>query len=114
VRDSRRARQAFDSRLADARTDPQVLVQGKILGAIVPADVLELMVKRVWQCWTDYKEVLDGAMTPEIDRATEGIKQCLCRELARIRDLNKGIPDGELRKWWDAYCNKQPSRQHGV
>jgi hypothetical protein len=106
VRDSSRAREAFDRCLANARTDPQIQQQNQIVEALIPADILDSLVDRVRQCWTDYQETLDGGTIPEIDRATEGIKGCLCRELARIKNLNGDIPDGELRKWWNAYCNK--------
>jgi hypothetical protein len=113
VRDSRRARNAFDNRLAEARTDPQIQQQGQTLATLIPPDILKSMSDRVWQCWTDYKETLDGGTIPEVDRAADGIKKCLCRELRRINDLNGNIPDGELRKWWNAYCNnpaKTPAR----
>ena len=81
--------------------------QGNRLQRIVPDDILDAMEKRVTNCWSSYKDVLDPAQNQsfrEIDNATEALKTCLCRELGLISSLNGSIPYGKLRDWWTRFC----------
>lgn len=107
VKDSKKALQAFDKRYNASNTDPQVRREADALIQTIPSDILELMAGRVIACWDGYREVLKGDYLPsEVDKATESVQSCLCRELSRIYKLTGSIPEGELRKWWDMYCNK--------
>lgn len=104
-RDSHRAAAQFEERFSAASTDLSVLHEAERLTSIVPPLVLNTMIERVRRCWERYHEVLLGGFLPaEIDEATEALKQCICRELKRIRELEGHIPDGELRRWWSQYC----------
>jgi hypothetical protein len=88
----------------------QVLKEASELEALIPKETLKVMTNRVKECWDRYTRIMesDEALDFETgDKATEAVKNCLCRELNRIRDLNLQLPDGQLKKWWEAYCDKK-------
>lgn len=71
---------------------------------IAPIEILDRLKGRAERCWLRYLEVLDGNFLPsEIDEATEAVKLCICRELARIRSINGDLPPGKLAEWWGQY-----------
>jgi hypothetical protein len=82
--------------------------QAEQLAELIPKDVLATMKDRVRTCWDMYHQVLKGdeAFLPgEVDKATDALKACICRELRRIHDLSRGrIPPGDLSDWFEAYC----------
>jgi hypothetical protein len=105
-RDSKRASSEFQSRYRTSLADPEIVQQANVLDSIVPAEVMQTMLARARKCWKRYSEVLEGNFLPsEVDDATEAVKQCICRELKRIKDLNGVIPDGDLRKAADKFCH---------
>jgi len=105
-RDSQRAARAFESQIERAPADRSIRRQAEALASLVPAEIIDTMTARARNCWTRYHGVLTGDYLPgEIDEATVSVRRCLCRELRRIKDLNILLPDGELQRWWDAYCS---------
>lgn len=105
-RDSQRAAQEFDLRMAQAQAEPAIRQQAELLATLVPQPVLDTMGDRARRCWDQYHDVLKGGYLPgEIDEATQSVKACICRELRRIHDLNGSIPPGDLSAWWNAYCS---------
>jgi hypothetical protein len=41
----------------------------------------------------------------QIDDEMNAVKACVCRELKRIKALNRDIlPEGQLTEWWNSYC----------
>jgi hypothetical protein len=105
-RDSQRAAQEFELRMARALLEPTTREQAQVLANVVPQAVLDTMGERARRCWDQYHDVLTGGYLPgEIDAATQSVKACICRELRRIRDLNGTLPLGDLTKWWEAYCS---------
>jgi hypothetical protein len=88
---------------------PIIDQEARVLRALVPEPILQVMTDRVQKCWTRYQEVLvdDGAYLPaEVDAATLALQRCICRELKRIRDLNGEVPAGQLARWETQYCSR--------
>jgi hypothetical protein len=77
-----------------------------ILGNLVPADLLDIMIDRVYACYKKYQQVLENDkeyLPDEIEDATHAVIFCVCRELNRIYELNQHIPPGKLSEWWEGY-----------
>lgn len=109
VRDSARSARTLQEVYERERRRSEVASQAQALSASVPADVLQVLTDRLYDCWTMYKGVLEGGYLPsEIDAATEDVKKCICRELRRIRSLGGGLPAGILQSWWNQYCEGHP------
>jgi hypothetical protein len=107
-RDSKRAAEAFRSRITNAPKETRILQQAATLAQLVPQPILDTLGGRARKCWERYLDVLKGDFLPgEVDEATQNVKKCLCRELKRIHDLNGSIPAGDLSEWWNAYCAMQ-------
>ena len=108
ARDARKASRKADFAYKRTYEAKLAATEGKRLSRIVPDNVLKMMEKRVMKCWEKYLDVIDPKKetTPyEIDDATEALKNCLCEELRRIDELNRSIPAGKLRSWWENYCS---------
>ena len=102
-RDTERAAKTFDEEFAIAKASPEARRAAEQLVEIIPHKVVEDLEKRADKCWTGYRRVLGGGFLPdEVDDATDAVKQCVCRELGRIYDLNGDIPD-RWRSQWDRY-----------
>ena len=107
VRDRHAANAAFKRAYPEIATNRSLQQEARNLESLVPERVLEAMKDKVERCWTRYQEVLDdddGYLPGEVDSATNAVKQCICRELRRIRELNGDLPPGKLLLWWNKYC----------
>lgn len=82
-----------------------ILTEGKLLEGLVPHAVLNTLKGRVEICWTDFNEVAGNQnLTPrQMDRYTEGLRECICRELKIIKRLNGNLPTKTMQDWWDGY-----------
>jgi|GEM_PF-6661175 len=74
---------------------------------IIPADTITLFSNRLRTCWSDYNEALaseEAFSQQEIDRATNALMRCICRELNRVYRLNGNVlPNEQWKQWWDTY-----------
>lgn len=106
TRSQEQAKEAARTAAEEARDDPAVLYEARVLEDLVPPEILAQMIERVETCWKRYSEVLEGDdfLPTEIDGATEAVKACICRELRRLKSVNRTIPGGKLKDWWSAYC----------
>jgi len=88
-----------------AKISTETVEEAQTLQILIPRDILNALADRVNQCWSKYKKIIESSdyLPQEIDEATEALKKCICRELRRIYELNKEIPSGILKRWWDAY-----------
>lgn len=107
VRDARRT--SNTARIGFERTYRAKLAktQSARLKQLIPEDVLKLLEDRIERCWERYRHIIDpntGSTPDEIDDATKALKECICKELNRIFELNGFIPAGKLRQWWNSYC----------
>lgn len=95
-----------EARLPKPPLKLELSITSKAVDQIIPEPVLDLMTERVQKCWDYYQSVLSGDyLPPQVDRATNQLKFCLCQELRRIRELNAlKLPTPVLDKWWEAYC----------
>jgi len=107
-RDRARAARVFDETFAQRRDSPSTREQAETLITLVPPEVLSTMERRTRSCWEKYHAVLKDEkefLPEEVDNATEALKRCICRELNRIRKLNRDVlPEGDLSNWWSFYC----------
>jgi hypothetical protein len=104
-RDGRQAFAAFDEGKRVAHLSNAVIQESRIIDGIIPPDILDAITRRAQRCWSQYREVLQGAYLPgEIDEATESVKACICRELNRILKLGQRLPPGQLSEWWQSFC----------
>lgn len=106
-KDRRRTADVLEKSAEIARSSPTVQKEAEVLSTLIPSDVFATMTQRVHRCWERYHDVVrsEGDYLPEeIDEANQAVQRCICRELKRIHDLNGYIPEGILKKWWDAYC----------
>jgi len=72
------------------------------LQILIPESILSLFQKRITACWNDYHEILASEgeyMDPQIDRFTNALMRCICRELKRVKQLNGFIPEQFLETW---------------
>jgi hypothetical protein len=93
-------------------TDPRLKAEARYLESIVPAPVLDTIQERVKRCWDHYQEVLasDEYLPQEVNNATDQLKNCICRELKRIKDLGGDVPVGTQREWWRLYCEPRGAK----
>lgn len=72
---------------------------------LLSPELLETFSGRVKKCFDKYQSVLNDEkfLPQEIDDATIAVRRCVCRELARLKDLNGFIPDGILFRYWKVY-----------
>lgn len=103
-------RQAARRKLEQEHTEetgsqPEVMQEAQQLATLIPEDILRSFQERTEKCWTRYKNVLStpGYLPEEVDEATQAVIACVCRELNRLFEVNKNIPDGVLKNYWDNY-----------
>ena len=86
--------------------NPDVIKEQTILKSLIPERTLNLMTERVNVCFKRYDEVLDddsSYLPAEIDKATDAVIACICRELRRIMKLNGELPTDTLKAYWEKY-----------
>lgn len=98
---------AYRQEKAINRTYEWFVAEITVLTTLIPENTLNILIARTKKCQTRYEDVLlaDNEFLPaEIDEATLAVKQCVCRELARIAELNGGdLPTENMNKLWQAY-----------
>ena len=100
TQDKVKAGLAFDDTYKKTLASPESHEAAKQLVAIIPPDVIKDLEGRADTCWTGYRKVLGGDYLPdEVEKATDSVKGCVCRELRRIDDLNGSIPDRWKGQW---------------
>ena len=107
-RDRHKAADAFDTTFKQTLQSPEARAAAEELLTIIPEGVIKELEGRADSCWTGYRNVLGGDYLPdEVDKATESVQACVCRELKRIQKLNGAIPP-RWRGQWDRYrCQKR-------
>lgn len=104
-RDKKQAAKAFDETLAAKRQSDDATGAARQLVSIIPPDVIADLEKRADACWTGYRQVLGGNYLPnEVDKATDAVQLCVCRELGRINTLNGSIPERWMGQWERFKC----------
>jgi hypothetical protein len=74
------------------------IVRGAILlKQVIPDSVAKEIAKRVAKCWWRYQKLLEGDYLPEeVEQGTEQLKNCICKEVLRLQDLNGGeLPESD-------------------
>lgn len=85
---------------------PSIQKEATQLGMLIRPDILESLERRIETCQDRYKKVLDAEkdyLPEEVDKATDALLQCICRELRRIEKINGEIPKGVLQDYWNKY-----------
>lgn len=79
--------------------------EARDLVLVIPQDIMNTFERRVNVCFEKYKDVLtdEGYLPGEIDKATQALLACICRELRRLHAINGRIPGGTLSVYWDLY-----------
>lgn len=74
---------------------------------LVPDKTIDILTKRINTCFVNYNIVLesDDYLEPEIDKATENVIKCVCRELKRLKKVNGSIPKELKAHWKDYNCD---------
>ena len=104
-RNGKKAAEAFDESYNYHRTSEEGQLAAEQILKMVPPEVLKDLESRAARCWVGYRKTLDGGFLPdEIDEATEAVKQCVCRELRRIKSLTGTIPDRWKDQWYLYKC----------
>lgn len=85
--------------------DKEAVEEGIRLKSLIPDSTLKKMKERVKQCFVNYEDVLDDDkyLPNEIDKATDAVIACICRELRRIKKLNGNLPTTTLKDYWEQY-----------
>lgn len=107
LRDRRATAEAAATEYSSALSDPAVHEEAREVENLVPASILGAMIGRVDTCFKRYQEVLitEGGFLPgEVDEANDAVIACVCRELRRMYRLNRTIPAGRLKRFWDVHC----------
>lgn len=86
-------------------SSPQTIAEGQLLEGLIPTNVLNTLKGRVEICWSDFDDVMkSNNITPrQIDRYTEGLRECICRELKVIMRLNGSLPTQSMQNHWKEY-----------
>lgn len=107
-RDRKKAADAFDSTFTHDLNSAEAQAAAKELLDIIPVKVIEDLERRADDCWTGYRKVLGGDYLPdEVDKATDSVQACVCRELRRIDKLNGSIPPRWQGQWDRFACEKR-------
>ncbi|SRR6266478_3742037 len=118
LRDSRRAAAVYKDTFERAQRDPVVQRQAANILVIMPQQTFDILVERTKRCFKFLDQAL-GHPTEygdkQIDDEMNALKACVCRELQRIRMLNRDVlPEGELMNWWNAYCKPGGGAIEGI
>ena len=105
IRDKDAAAKAFDETFRNTQKSREAHEAAQQLITIAPEGVIRDLEGRADECWTGYRRVLGGPYLPdEVDKATDAVQACVCRELTRIYKINGGhIPD-RWKGQWDTYA----------
>jgi hypothetical protein len=104
-RDAKLAAATFDTTYQQTLVSPETAAAADELAAIIPQEVIKDLEGRADQCWTGYRNVLGGDYLPdEVDKATESVQGCVCRELGRLYKLNASIPPRWQGQWKQYRC----------
>ena len=85
-----------------------IIFENKSLLNIAPQSTIDLMTDRIKNCFDRYNQVLndDDFLPAEIDKATNALIKCICREIERLVKINGKIPSKTLQEYRDLYnCN---------
>jgi hypothetical protein len=82
-----------------------VVTEGLILEQLIPIHVLNTLKGRIDYCWSDYQDAVENPniLPRQLDRYTEGLRECICRELKVIKRLNGEFPVKIMNDWWYQY-----------
>ena len=107
-RDRHKAIEAYDVTFKHALGSPEARAAAEELVAIIPEEIIKDLEGRADTCWTGYRNVLGGDYLPdEVDKATDSVQACVCRELKRIHKLNGTIPPRWQGQWDRFQCHKR-------
>ena len=73
---------------------------------VIPQSLYDQFFDKVKQGYSDFEEVhqADEEYTPQQqERAAKAVKNCICRQLRMLIDVNGSIPDGTLSEYWEIY-----------
>lgn len=86
-------------------TSLQTARQGRQLENLVPKRVLTTLKNRIDICWSDFQYAMENPniLPRQMDKYTEGLRECICRELRIILRVNVRFPTKQMQKWWNEY-----------
>lgn len=94
------------SQVESLRETEHIQEEARKLKVLIRPDILDTMENRVQTCMDRYKKILESDedyLPEEIDKATDALLSCVCRELKRIQKVNGSLPDGILQDYWKQY-----------
>ncbi|MBF9255652.1 hypothetical protein I2I11_20310 [Pontibacter sp. 172403-2] len=117
IGDKRAARTAAGKKLAEASRErmmrePEVLQEAQELSLLIPEGVLRTFQERTDRCWERYETMMRSPdyLSGELDEATLAVIACVCRELNRLYEVNREMPQGKLQEYWSKYACSSRSR----
>ena len=106
-KDRDRTLKALDTAYTEALKSPKTRVTSEKLILIVPLDIIDLLRKRVDECYNKFKRMLaDDTEYCEEDineAARSALPACVCRNLSMIIDVAGALPDDDLLNAWKMY-----------
>lgn len=112
TRDRRKAAVAFDETFTAIQSSSASRLAAEELITIIPPGVIGDLEGRADQCWSSYRKVLGGEYLPEeVDKATDAVQACVCRELNRIDRLGGKIPPRWHPQWKQFDCASRAKAQ---
>ena len=114
-KDRQKAADAFDTTYRQTLDSREANEAATELVAIIPEAVIEDLEHRADKCWTGYRDVLGGEYLPfEIDKATDDVQACVCRELGRMNKLSGTIPAKWEGQWNRFNCEGRDRNRNRV
>lgn len=99
-RDYRLAKRTFQENFERNLTAPETLQAASALESVAPPEVIKKLHENAKKCWDHWLESEEQPKLPGQEReADAAVKECVCRQLRRIVDLN-----GSLPKEWEKQC----------
>lgn len=107
IKDRFKTRQKLSEQALElSREENKVKAESNDVAQLISEDILRAFQKRINACKVKLETVLDSPdryFEDDVDNATRAYISCICRELNRVYELNKKIPDGQMKNFWDNY-----------
>ena len=106
-KDRGRTLEAQETAYREALESPRTRVVAERLISIVPSDIIDLLRKRVEECYNKFKRMLtndDEYFEEDLNGAAKNaLPACVCRNLSMIIDVAGDLPDEDLQEAWEKY-----------
>jgi hypothetical protein len=110
-KDRSRTLEAQENAYREALESPKTRIIAERIISIVPTDIIDLLKKRVEDCYNKFKRMLindDEYFEEDLNGAAKNaLPACVCRNLNMIIDVAVNLPDEELDEAWEKYKCKE-------